>query len=539
MKLIPLLMALSVALLACFVLPSGMAKVSAISLIVSSDSQDSVQIFLDGSYRKPSFIESNASELQKMPVKDAGKVLFRFSATPSTTWIRIDPGENPGVTRIYGMVVQQALGRKVQYSSDDIFKGFQPGRNGVTISPGKDYVEIVSTVADPSIVSVPGFITAPRPVFFYLPVIILSFFLYVFLAQLKPETIRTIFLPQRELRPGVAMISPLDGLRGIAAMLVVADHTWSWFLGAGASGVLIFFVLSGFLLSRPFVVNPGKYQNPGSLLVYGVRRLQRIVPMYYLYLFLTFGMTLRLHELFMHLFFIEAAGHLWAIPQEMAFYIVFPLLALFNFFVLRSRLVLIIPGLLLMIFLWHSFATIKYIYLFGMMNAKIPFRLDAFLIGVLCAYLYFGLWQKNELTMPSVLKKGFIVVGCILLAVFIALSNGYLLHNGLIYAQIYYLYYAICAGFLILILCSSGENFLTKILSSRLLSSLGVVSYSLYLFHPLVIPLVKRAGGGTLNSIPGVRFVLVLFIGYIVACLLYHFIERPILGYGIKKNIRE
>jgi len=519
----------------CFVLPTGMSKIGAVSMVVSSDTQDSLKLYLDDSFKQPSFGEVKSSGLLEMPVGGEKKLVFRFPGAPPATWLRFDPGEHPGTTRIYGMIVQQALGRRLQYDAEDIFNGFSAGREGVSVSLKNGYVEIVSTVEDPFLVSNSGFLSKPRPIVFYIPVIILTFFFYSFLVKVDIETLRNIFLPARKLRPGMQAIAPLDGLRGFAILLVVADHTWSWFLGAGASGVLIFFVLSGFLLARPFVTNPGMICNAGNLIEYGGRRLQRILPMYYLYLFITFGMSLRLYELFLHLFFIEAVGHLWAIPQEMAFYTVFPAIIFFNYSVLRSRIWFVVPGLLLMVFFWHEYVTTKDVYLYGMMNAKLDFRLDVFLIGVVCSYLYFGIWQKKQIVvMPALIQKSLVALAVVLLALFIFLSNGYLLQNGMIYSQIYYLYFAIGAGMLVCILASSGKNIVTKFLSCSFLSSLGVVSYSLYLFHPLVIKFVKHAGGSLVAN-GAVRFLVVAFISYIIACLLYYFIERPLLGMAQKK----
>lgn len=48
----------------------------------------------------------------------------------------------------------------------------------------------------------------------------------------------------------------LDSVRGIAALLVVLEHTWWPFAGAGATGVWLFFALSGYLLTQPFISKP-------------------------------------------------------------------------------------------------------------------------------------------------------------------------------------------------------------------------------------------------------------------------------------------
>ena len=536
MKWIRLLLTALFFIVSCFILPTGMSKISAVSLIVSSESHDLLKIYPGQSSRNPAFSEEKASELLEMPVESQKKLIFRFPSQPATTWLRIDPGEHPGVTKIYEMVVQQALGRRLHFDAADIYNGFRAGREGVELSLEGSYVAVRSAVEDPFLVSKAGFISKPRPFFFYLPVVILTFFFYYFLSKLDQSTMRTVFLPGRKLRPGIKAIAPLDGLRGFAALLVVADHTWPLFLGAGASGVSIFFVLSGFLLCRPFVLNPQKMFRKDNLIRYGARRLQRILPMYYLYLFLTFGLAFRLYDFFLHLFFIEALGHLWAIPQEMAFYTVFPLILLVNCYLFRNRLWTVIPGVLGMMFLWHEYVTKKDIYLYGMMHTKLPFRLDVFLVGVLCSYLFFGIWEKMpRREMYAMVKNILLVVAVALLALFLFFSNGHYLHNSKIYAQIYYLNFAISAGVVILILASSGENILTKLFSSSFLSSLGIVSYSFYLFHPLVIQFVKHTGGSLVAN-GGVRFVIVSLLSYILACLLYYFIERPLLGMYEKRS---
>jgi peptidoglycan/LPS O-acetylase OafA/YrhL len=137
--------------------------------------------------------------------------------------------------------------------------------------------------------------------------------------------------------------------------------------------------------------------------------------------------------------------------------------------------------------------------------------------------------------MRAMVKNILLVVAVALLALFLFFSNGHYLHNSKIYAQIYYLNFAIGAGVVILILASTGENILTKLFSSSFLSSLGIVSYSFYLFHPLVIQFVKHAGGSLVSN-GGVRFVMVSLISYILACLLYYFIERPLLGMVEKRS---
>jgi peptidoglycan/LPS O-acetylase OafA/YrhL len=82
----------------------------------------------------------------------------------------------------------------------------------------------------------------------------------------------------------------LDGLRAVAIVLVVAAHTISGSLGRGGPwyrlgefGVLLFFVLSGFLITGILCtsVTPGEW---GGLWEFYVRRVLRIFPAAYAFL---------------------------------------------------------------------------------------------------------------------------------------------------------------------------------------------------------------------------------------------------------------
>ncbi len=88
---------------------------------------------------------------------------------------------------------------------------------------------------------------------------------------------------------------PLDGVRAVAAVSVVVYHVcttlgdawlrtpaWDWILRLGAFGVCLFFVLSGFLLFRPWVEANFDEQPPPRLGAFWVRRLVRIFPAYWL-----------------------------------------------------------------------------------------------------------------------------------------------------------------------------------------------------------------------------------------------------------------
>lgn len=143
-------------------------------------------------------------------------------------------------------------------------------------------------------------------------------------------------------------IPQLDGLRAIAVLLVLFHHYFyqsiATKLHLGSFGVDLFFVLSGFLISRILLSYREKYDLANALKLFYVRRIFRIFPLYYFYLFLItvlFFSVLSKPALLASGFFIsnlyainnpvemhQIFGHFWSLAVEEQFYFVWPLLLL-------------------------------------------------------------------------------------------------------------------------------------------------------------------------------------------------------------------
>ncbi len=155
-------------------------------------------------------------------------------------------------------------------------------------------------------------------------------------------------------------ISVLDGVRGVAVLMVIVfhvnrvtgDNLWnqaanplaSSISTAGGTGVTLFFVLSGFLLFMPFAKALLYKTNWPLVRVFYMRRVLRIVPAYYVSLFLIvlFEHPEYLHRdhlkyltLFLTFFmdspratFRQVNGPYWTLATEWQFYMLLPLIAL-------------------------------------------------------------------------------------------------------------------------------------------------------------------------------------------------------------------
>jgi peptidoglycan/LPS O-acetylase OafA/YrhL len=199
-------------------------------------------------------------------------------------------------------------------------------------------------------------------------------------------------------------IPTLDGWRGIAILLVLIDHLqrgilghlfggYPW-MGMGQLGVTIFFVLSGYLVTRQLLA------NEIGLPQFYMRRFFRIMPCACTYLLfvllLSFAIQTRLigRDAFSCLLFIRnyypatetstntLTGHFWALSMEMQFYLIWPLILIAVrrkrafFFALTGALGIAIFRLLE----WEH-------YEIALRSLRTEVRADALLVGCVLALL--------------------------------------------------------------------------------------------------------------------------------------------------------
>lgn len=134
-------------------------------------------------------------------------------------------------------------------------------------------------------------------------------------------------------------IRRLDSVRGLAALMVLMSHysnetgLFGQLLGAGAGkiGVLLFFLLSGFLMSLLYIDRPFRLSTVSN---YCVARVARVLPLYLFVVLMSYvgnglGFTGHVYEiadmgyLISHLTLLYGDSVLWTIPPELHFYMIF------------------------------------------------------------------------------------------------------------------------------------------------------------------------------------------------------------------------
>lgn len=179
----------------------------------------------------------------------------------------------------------------------------------------------------------------------------------------------------------------LDGWRGISILFVLAGHllplgpkSWQMNVAVAGSGMALFFILSGFLITNMLL----RDQNIGHFLI---KRLLRIVPLAWLCLLITLILTSASKELFIpHLLFYanwepialtDETGHYWSLCVEVQFYILIAILVS----VLKSRAFIFLPIFCVAVTANRYFNGIE-------MAINTYYRLDEILAGCILALLY-------------------------------------------------------------------------------------------------------------------------------------------------------
>ena len=342
----------------------------------------------------------------------------------------------------------------------------------------------------------------------------------------------------------------IDTLRALAVFGVIFFHLDFLYIKGGFLGVDIFFVISGFLISR--IIFEKINLNTFSYKEFFIRRIKRIFPLLFVvcittafFAFIKFqpseieflGTTLASVSLLISniLFYFEVSYfnetasqspllHTWSLSVEEQFYLVFPIITFFIISKFSKKtflfILIIISILSLIIAEYYSRLSLENIFFLT------QFRIFELSIGVFCSFFdYYHPKKLNIIfkTFPKLTKSfSLISLSLIILSFLILNDKSYL--PGLLS-----LWPTIPAA--IFILTIREFKALLVILNYKYLVTLGKMSYSLYLWHfPLIIffPFFLK----DLNFI--FYFLVLIFISF----LSWRFIELPFRNYNYNsKNI--
>ncbi|QMT58824.1 acyltransferase [Legionella sp. PC997] len=365
----------------------------------------------------------------------------------------------------------------------------------------------------------------------------------------------------------------LNGLRAIAALCVFIQHTgvflrlfgyqnadkYNHYFLSGHEAVLLFFVLSGFLITYRLLEEQNQTTKI-NLKKFYLGRILRIVPLQILIVSLSFLMFLGFYGLipsyhepihplstFLLLLFIpniaglvdnvvNGASHIWSLGVENEFYLIWPLLLIrFKKSVLVMMVSFIIIKLVFELFILPAFISHIYSNHFTSLLAKFLLRLfpiENMAVGAFGAWLLFT--QKTR-----ILNIIFNPITQLLTYISIAWLISCNTHGISHYIEASLVPF-IFLSLILNVSCNPRSFFKCE---NKVFNYLGTISYGIYMFHPIVVFLTIWF---IRNYVPHDNALYVAFI-YIscmgltigVAGLSFKYLEEPIMRLKRKKALAE
>lgn len=336
----------------------------------------------------------------------------------------------------------------------------------------------------------------------------------------------------------------IDTLRALSVISVIIFHLDQRLFPNGYLGVDIFFVISGFVITKSIIRNIKK--NNFSFLEFYFRRIKRILPVFLVVLFTTIifaGFIFLVADFkrfleslisslgfFSNFYFWITGGyfstndqlkpllHIWSLSVEEQFYLFFPI---FFYFLLKLKKNLNFN--LFIIFLVISLSFIINVFFISKGHRDIiffmfPARVWQFGIGVLIAML-------PLLRIKNPLLDFFYLLCAILLIIFNFITKIEFLPDATL----------MCLGVsLILFKASNKKNFLSNIFNFKFIIFIGLISFSLYLWHWPMISFLKYIH---IDKLSFKLMALILILIFVTSFFSWKYIEQPFLYKYKKKQI--
>lgn len=318
-----------------------------------------------------------------------------------------------------------------------------------------------------------------------------------------------------------------DGLRALAAISVVGFHCGIPIFHNGFIGVDVFFVLSGFLITS---ILRGEIADTGSIDLWRfyLFRASRLYPplLLMLVVYLVFAGILwparqsDANALFAAVYLTDyrtifvthstPVAHTWSLAVEEHFYMVWPFVIWLTRRMERKRLIIVLAICFAVAIIWRM-ADFYLLSDLGSAKFRTDTRASGLILGSLVAMVG---WRP---------KRAAALISTVSLACFAVLFVRYYPNDTTIQGPMGLggVYVDVTAAALILSL-DSGQSDVSNFLSSAPLVRLGVLSYSIYLWHYMLY----FATMGKVVALPDFALVLAASIG--IAEISYRFVERPL-----------
>ena len=352
--------------------------------------------------------------------------------------------------------------------------------------------------------------------------------------QTKWRQIRKVFFPNDD-KP--EYFKSLDGLRGLAVLIVLLSHSSAEGMylfpalnldGTGKLGVYLFFVLSAYLLDRQIALAlHSQKANSAYWINYSVRRFMRIYPLFTLamlvHLLMTqLGVSTAIasgKELLLHLVLLRGNSIFWSIPVEFEYYLISPFIMWFYLKAFKFDATRVFITVLTFVVGWTI--ALNYLHVSTLITFKF---FGIFLFGTVLAVLDLKWGEMYKSHSPRGLELAGTAAFVLVMASMLWASNSSPENTYILHHSNYYPVYAALWS-VVIVAAKMSKRGLRLIFNTLLLRHIGVISFSLYLFHMPVLHLVQRYGSSWSST---VQFLVFFLAAVAVATTSYLFIERPL-----------
>lgn len=340
----------------------------------------------------------------------------------------------------------------------------------------------------------------------------------------------------------------IDGLRALAVLPVLLFHAGFQRFSGGFVGVDVFFVISGYLITS-IIINE-LHAGTFSIVKFYERRARRILPALFLVMLVSlpfawlwmsptglfdFSKSVVAVSLFLsNLLFWKEAGyfatanelkpllHTWSLAVEEQYYVLFPLFLMLAWrFVGRRWIVGILFVAALASLAVSEWALTRFA---SASFYLLPTRGWELLIGALASFYLFSINQHAE--NSNYLHQAASLLGLVLIAYAVFAYDKFTPFPG---------FYALlpAIGAVLIVLFAHPQNFVGKLLGSKLLVSIGLVSYSTYLWHQ---PLFSFARFSSIQEPSKIAYLLLILASLLLAFFTWKFVETPFRNKEIVKR---